>query len=177
MSRKINENALSIVIDTEALQKIQDRINENGDIIDDMVDKIVEENCKALDDYMQFIRRILEDKQNPPTDLELDDFILNLPVLLYFSGSAQEKLGVKEDMAKAIRQELYNDIYNNVAGTIADKTAQSELATQNEYIAHIIYQRAYKKIKYRMELGLETLQSIKKVITRRGQEYELTRIK
>ncbi len=125
---------------------------------------------------MDFIKNILDDEISPPTDQELDDFTLNLPVLLYFTGEAQESLGIKEDVSKAVRQELYNEIFDKSTGTIADKTASAELATQNEYITQVAYQRAYKKVKLRMEAGYETLQSVKKVITRRGQEYELSRI-
>ena len=95
---------------------------------------------------MEFIRNILNDTVNPPTDRELDDFVLNIPVLLYFTGEAQEALGIKEDVAKAVKQELYNEIYEKSTGTIADKKAAAELATQNEYITHIAYQRAYKKV-------------------------------
>ena len=101
-------------------------------------------------------------RKNPPTDKELDEFTLNIPVLLYFTGEAQEALGIKEDVAKAVKMELYNEIYNKSVGTIADKTAQAELLTQAEFITHVAYSRAYKKIKLRMEAANETLQSIKK---------------
>ena len=83
-----------------------------------IVDRLVSEYCRSLDEYMQFIRNILNDTANPPTDRELDDFALNIPVLIYFTGEAQEALGIKEDVAKAVKQELYNEIYDKarVAG-------------------------------------------------------------
>ena len=60
--------------------------------------------------------------------------------------------------------------------SIADKTAKAELATQSEYITNMAYSRAYKKIKLRLDIGNELLQSIKKVISRRTSEYELGKI-
>ena len=45
----------------------------------------------------------------------------------------------------------YNEIYNEVKWTIADKTAKSELSAQSETITHIIYDRAYKIVKCKME--------------------------
>ncbi|HUM45264.1 MAG TPA: hypothetical protein PKI14_20145, partial [Fervidobacterium sp.] len=51
-----------------------------------------------------------------------------------------------------------------------------ELAVQNEQITQIAYQRAYRKVKLRMEAAYELLQSVKKVITRRTQEYEMSKI-
>ena len=173
---KGNEIALSGEIEVGKVRQLQKRIDANSDIVESIVNRLVSEYCKPLDDYMDFIRDILNDHNNPPTDRELDDFTLNIPVLLYFTGEAQEALGIKEDVAKAVKQELYNEIYDKSTGTIADKTAAAELATQNEYIAHIAYQRAYKKIKLRMEAANETLQSVKKVISRRMVEYEVARV-
>jgi len=173
---KIPESALSSNIEIGKVRQLQKRIDANSDIIEGIVNRLVSDYCKSLDEYMEFIRTILNDTTNPPTDKELDDFILNIPVLLYFTGEAQESLGIKEDIAKAIRQELYNEIYDKSTGTIADKTAAAELATQSEYITYIAYQRAYKKIKLRMEAANETLQSIKKVISRRMSEYEMAKV-
>lgn len=176
MAKKISESALSGDIDAGKVRSLQKRVDENSDLVDSIVNRLVSEYCRSLDEYMQFIRNILNDTANPPTDQELDDFALNIPVLIYFTGEAQEALGIKEDVAKAVKQELYNEIYDKATGTIADKTAAAELATQNEYIAHIAYQRAYKKVKLRMEAANETLQSIKKVISRRMVEYEVARV-
>ena len=173
---KIYESALSGDIDAGKVRSLQKRIDENSDLVNSIVNRLVSEYCRSLDEYMQFIRNILNDTANPPTDRELDDFALNIPVLIYFTGEAQEALGIKEDVAKAVKQELYNEVYDKASGTIADKSAAAELATQNEYIAHIAYQRAYKKVKLRMEAANETLQSIKKIISRRMVEYEVARV-
>ena len=173
---KSNEVALSGEIKVGKIRLLQKRIDANSDIVDSIVNRLVSDYCKPLDEYMEFIRNILNDTANPPTDRELDDFTLNIPVLLYFTGEAQEALGIKEDVAKAVKQELYNEIYDKSTGTIADKTAVAELATQNEYIAHIAYQRAYKKVKLRMEAANEMLQSVKKVISRRISEYDMSKV-
>lgn len=176
MGKHLNNSALSNEIDIAKVNEIQRRINDNSIFIDSVVSKLVANYCKQLDEYVKLIKEILDDKDNPPTDEELDDFTLNLPTLLYFTGEAQESLGIKEDIAKAIKQELYNNTYNGEKGTIADKTAKAELATQNEYIVHVAYHRAYLKIKLRMDLANELLQSVKKVISRRMVEYETTRV-
>ncbi len=174
--RSSNEIALAAEVDVALVRQLQNRINSNGDVINGIVDKLVGDYCKPLDDYMAFIKSILDDDTKPPTDQELDDFTLNLPALLYFTGEAQEALGVREDIAKAVKQELYSNAYELASGTVGDKTAAAELATQNEYIAHIAYQRAYKKVKLRMESANEMLQSVKKVISRRMVEYEISRV-
>lgn len=173
---KLNDSALSQEVEVGKVRQLQKRIDQNSDLVDTIVNRLVRDYCRPLDEYMEFIRNILDDPSNPPTDRELDDFALNIPVLLYFTGEAQESLGVKEDVAKAVKQELYNEVYEKSSGTIADKTSAAELATQNEYITHIAYQRAYKKVKLRMEAANETLQSIKKIMSRRMTEYEISRV-
>ena len=172
----INSSALSSEINKEKIKDLQNRIDNNSRLIDEIVSKLVSDYCKPLDDYIKFIQRVLQDIEHPPSDLELDDFVMNLPVLLYFTGEGMESLGIKEDTSKAIKMELYNEIYNSYKGTIADKTAKAELATQSEYITNMAYSRAYKKIKLRLDIGNELLQSIKKVISRRTSEYELGKI-
>ena len=111
MAKRSNESALSANIRVGKIHQLQKRINENASLIDAVVDRLVHDYCRQLDEYMEHIKNILEDTANPPTDKELDDFTLNLPVLLYFAGEAQESLGIKEDVAKAVKQELYNQAY------------------------------------------------------------------
>lgn len=174
MAKGDNSQALSGDIELDKVKQLQRRIDGNAKIIDKIVSKLVSDYCQQLDDYMAFIKGILDDTSNPPTDKELDDFIMNLSVLLYYTGEGQESLGIKEDIAKAIKMELYNETFDAASGTISDKTALAELATQNEYITHVAYSRAYKKIKLRAETGNEVLQSMKKIISRRTQEYSIS---
>lgn len=160
-------------IEAKKIELLQDRINHNSKMINDLTNKLVADYCKQLDNYVKFVQDLLQDDKHPPTAEELDDIVMNLPVLLYFCGEAQENLGIKTDVAKAVKQEKYNEIYNEVKGTIADKTAKSELAAQSETITHIIYDRAYKIVKEKMSAAYELLSSCKKVISRRMAEYEL----
>lgn len=156
------------------LQPVQDRVEQNATLIDEIVNKLVADYCQQLDDYVYQIQSVLADEANPATDEELDDFVMNLPIFLYFAGECQEALGVREDVAKAIRAELYNATFDKASGTVAAKNAAAELACQTETIVQIAYARAYKKVKARMEIGNELLQSIKKVITRRTEAYKLS---
>lgn len=169
-------NILSENIDENEIKQLQERINKNSNLINKLSNQLVNDYCKSLNEYVAFIQKILQDDKHPPTAQELDDFVLNLPVLLYFCGEAQENLGIKTDVAKSIKQEKYNEIYKEVSGTIADKTAKSELAAQSETITHIIYDRAYKIVKEKMTAAYELLSSCKKVISRRMAESELANI-
>lgn len=169
-----NYKALSETIDSEAVNKIINRVDDNSEIVDNLTKEVVTKFCKPLDDLMETIKKIVEDDNNPPSDLELDQMTLKLPVNLYFVGEAQEALGIREDVAKAVKMDVYNKVRDSVGGTVADKDSKAELASQQEYIVHCVYSRAYKKVKNRMEAGYEMLNSVKKVINRRMSEAQLS---
>ena len=166
-------SALTVKFTRDDINNIIDRVEGNSGTINEVVDSIVADYCKPLDDYMQVIDEILREG-NEIADYELDDFALNLPSLIYFACSAQESLGVKEDVSKAIRSEVYNKVREKSQGTVADKDSVADLASQQETVVVIIYQRAYKKVKARIEAAYEMLNSVKKVMTRRIDQYGIS---
>ena len=169
-----NYSALADAIDEKKVRKILDRVDQNSIDVDGLVNEVVKKFCKPLDDLMENIKKIIENEDNPPTEEELDSMALKLPNCLYFVGEAQEALGIREDVAKAVKMDIYNSIRMQSTGTVSDKDAKAELASQQEYIVHSIFSRAYKKVKLRMEAGYEMLNSVKKVMNRRLVEMQLT---
>lgn len=149
------------------------RVDHLSEFVREASDKLVSEYCKPLDAILENIQKELSTDKTI-TDSTLEYHILDLASVLYFTGSAQEDLGIKEDTCKAIRQEVYNKTREAAKGTVADKDMQATLATQNESIVLAIYSRAYKKVKLRMEAGYEMLNSLKKVMNKRVAEAELS---
>lgn len=171
---KLKAEQLLLNADTQKVRETEIRIENNAGKVDEIVTRLVNDYAKQLDDYVRVCSEIIMDTKNPPTDEELDDMCMTIPCYLYFISEGQEALGLREDVAKAIKMELYNNTYEQAVGTIADKTATAELASQHEFIVHSCYQRAYKQLKMRYEIGLELLNSIKKVISRRQNALNLT---
>lgn len=163
------------IVGKEEMLKIQNSIDGNSIVIDEIIDSLVSRYCSELDAYISELREIVSNKRNPPTIANLEHFILNLPVLIYFTGDAMEGLGVREDMSKAVKMEIYNKIYESARSTVGDKKAAAELGSQAEFLAHMAYQRAYKKVKFRIDCGNELLQSVKKVLSSRMTEMEMSR--
>lgn len=155
-------------------EDIMQNVDNISDTIKEISDNIVMEYCKDLDDLMSVIKEQLQNNGGI-TDTELEFLIMDLANALYFTGSAQEDLGIKEDTCKAIRQEVYSKAREQATGkTVADKTAQAELIAQTETMTLAIYSRAYKKVKLRMDAGYEMLNSLKKVMNKRIAEMELS---
>ena len=102
---------------------------------------------------------------------------MNLSTYIYFAGGMCEQLGIKDDIGKAIYKEIYNTARaNQDSGTVADKNSLAELSTQQEQLTSVCYTRAYKVMKSKVENAQELLSSVKKVLSHRMQEQELTRI-
>ena len=65
------------------------------------------------------------------TDSYLETAIMDLANTLYFTGSAQEDLGIKEDTCKAIRQEVYSKAREQATGKTSDEMALECWVTLN----------------------------------------------
>lgn len=150
-------------------------IDESASYIDELVDTLVNSCCTELDNYIQYVKRLLDDVDTPISDVELDDIILTIPTLLYFTGNAQESMGIREDISKMDEINKYNNIFIQSEGTVQAKQAIAKLQTQNEALATMVYQRTCKKIKLRCDYALEILQSTKKILSRRLAELELSK--
>lgn len=159
--------------DIKSPEFIMKNVDKSSAIIQELSSHLVDKYCKDLDNVMVGLREILNNP-NSITDMMLEEYIMELANTLYFTGSAQEDLGIKEDTCKMIRQEVYSKARENSSGTVADKTAKAELIAQQETITLAIYSRAYKKVKLRMDAGYEMLNSLKKVMNKRVAEMELS---
>lgn len=161
----------------EQVKEIQSRIELNANKLDEIVNSIINPYVQDLDKYIDFVSKIIKDDTNPPTAQELDDFCLNLSVYLYYASGMQERLGVKDDIARAIYQEMYHSSRDKIEkGTVQDKDSLAALASQQEYLTSVLYKRAYNIVKAKVSAGQELLSSVKKIISRRMSEMELTRI-
>lgn len=151
-------------------------VNKQSDLISDICDDVLYTFCKELDDLMNSWKSIIKDKNNPPTDLELEDIIFEIPVILYFFSEGAEKVGIKEDIANALRSEVYNKINIDAGGNVGDRKSKAELGSQEEEIVKIAYKRAAKILKYKLEAGYELLNSVKKILGFRQAKLELHKL-
>lgn len=171
---------MGTIYDELSISKVKDiklHVEDNSKVMDNIVNEIIQPYCKDLDRYVRFIKDCLADGNNPPSDLELDDFCLNLSTYIYFAGGMCEQLGVRDDISKAVYKEMYHTSRASIdKGTVADKDSLAELNSQQEQLVSICYTRAYKTMKAKVENAQELLSSCKKVLSHRMQEHELTRM-
>lgn len=146
-------------------------VNNLADEIDLIIKDIVEEYCGALDCYMcdinsKIISNIL--------DSDLESIVFTLPTLLYFTAEGIEKVGIREDISKRLKEEIYAQSRTKASGTVKERDDFAMLSAGKESMTNAIYSRAYKMIKLKMDAGYEMLNSVKKIMNKRITETELS---
>lgn len=157
--------------------ELLDKVEQNSTELDNIINEIIERYSGELDEYMQFIIGILRNDEQPPTDAELDDFALRLSSLIYFTSVGAEQMGIRDDLSSSAYKEAYNVARSmQKSGTVADKNAQAELDAMAEKVVSIVYSKAYRILKAKVDSAQEVLSTVKKIISRRMSEYELSRM-
>lgn len=172
--KKIREGKL-INVDIDKLQELDNEVIKNAKTVNDIVLNIVNKATSDLDLLVYNIKETLRAYSYIDTE-QLENYSLEISTLLYYLGQSQEYIGLRYDISKAVYKEKYAEIYETAIGTIADKTAYTENEVNYEFIEQSINERAYKRIKVKIENAVELLQSIKKILSRRIAEYELTKV-
>lgn len=163
-------------IQLSRIAEIKLHVEDNSAQMDSIVDDIIFTYVEELDKYVKHIDDRLCQKDNPPTDSELESFCLNLSTLIYFAGGMCEQLGLRSSIASAVYKEMYNTSRDNAVGTVQDKNSLAELASQQEQLVDIAYKSAYKIVKAKVENAQELLSACKKAVSRRMQEQQLTNL-
>lgn len=153
--------------------QVSGKIEERSQPIQEVVEGIVNKYCKDLDRIMLTIKKWLADESDALTDQELEDLMIRIPLFLYDVCSNQELVGLQSSIADQVHKEAYSEAFRIARGTIADKNSVADLNTRSEQLEKIIYERAYKGIKLKIEMAVEMLASIKKVQSARMQQYDM----
>ena len=165
-------NNLPIEQSEASLRKAEEDVNVNAQTIQAIVDRLVEKYCGPLDAFMVQVKPVLEDTKRPITDDELEAAMLKISSLCYFTGDAMENLGIRADMAESIRREAYHKARGTATGTVDDKNTVAEMASLRESMVKDAYDRAYRKIKLKLELGQNVYSALKRVMNKRCLELE-----
>lgn len=161
----------------EGEEYISQNVESRSTPLENAVNSIVKRHTEDLQIVMHKIKDMLKDDTDQLTDLEIDDIMLQLPILLFDLTDDQELVGMQSDLANQIYQEAYNEAFNLARGTVADKKSVAEIQSMGMKVDTLIYDRAYKIIKQRIAMAIETLNAVKKVHTSRQQRYELDRFR
>jgi hypothetical protein len=150
------------------------QVEEEAQALNNLVDSLVNKYGKDLERCIERVRDLLKESEKISNE-ELEKIVMEIPVYMYFAVEGLEKLGIEGDNAKAMRKEIFNSVYIDTPGTIEDKTKQAELSTMSEYYVEIAFQRAYKKLKEKIQKAEHVFTGAKKVLDKRTNEIFLTK--
>lgn len=153
----------------------KERILDKSNVLELAVQRIVDEHTAELTSIIKSIRDMLKDTTDILTDQEIEDLMIRLPIILYDKTDDQEIVGLQSDLANQIYKEAYNESYKLARGTVGDKTSVAELSTMQNKLDQIIFDRAYKIIKQKISMAIETLNAVKKVQAMRMDRNNIDR--
>ena len=149
------------------------KIVENESLnIDALVNKILENEVKELDAYMNNLKRELNLSDLSISELNL--VLMKLCSYSYYLSTRQELIGIRQDIAAIYEKEKYNKSFNDLQGTVASKTSRAEELTQEEAIISLVWEKAYKAIKLRIDSLNRYIDAVKKITSTKIAEMQLT---
>ena len=158
------------------IENLGQTMNEDAtNQMEQIIKKIVNTRTKEISIIIHKIQSFLKDDTQELTDLEIDDILLQLPIVLYDAMEGQEIVGMQSDMATQLYKQAQSEAYNLARGTISDKNAVADMKTRQQQLEKILFDRSYKIIKQKFEMAIETLNAVKKVQASRQQRYDLGR--
>lgn len=156
------------------LRKLKHYVETNSKRVELLVSQLVTKYNRDLDDFLNTTRDLLNQRERLTTT-EIENLTIKVPIYAYFASEGVENLGIELDNMKAIKSQRYNDAYMEADGTIGDKKALAENETLTEGLMEVVYTRAYKKLKTKVDLCESIAQSARKVLTKRITEIEINR--
>ena len=154
------------------IRVIKHEVEANAIKIQTIVDQLVSKYNKQLDDFMDEVLLMLSHKDKL-SDTEIEMITLKVPIYMYFGVSGVENLGIQLDNAKAIKVTKFNIEYMDSEGTINDRNANAENNIIPEALTLICYERAYKKLRSKMDVAEQLCNSTRKVLQKRITELSI----
>lgn len=162
-------------ITREEIKALDDIVKKHTFVLNDIVSDIMEDSTRGIDDVIYRINRRLRNISTVPTEI-LEECVLELSICVYYTSQTLEEMGIRYDVSKALYKEVFDSHYNDIDGTINDKTAYSQSKSIKQDIEKSINERAYRRIKNKIDIATELIAVIKKVISRRISEFELSKL-
>lgn len=167
--------------DEEKVQELLNDTNTNVEYFNRVATETAVKYTELLDKLMRKIYSNAVSKE--ATNEQLEKYYLELTNTVYFMGDKLEQLNISCDMAKASEKEIYNKAYlaNQIKDTekknkttVAENQAVAEQESQYEAVVSSIYDHAYKMVKFKIDAAKDMINTLRKIISRRMQEQQLS---
>lgn len=157
-------------------KKIITEFNLNQVDINESAQMLCKTCTSALDEFIDIISGALMNNAQgiTITDADLDFFILNIPIYIYHASTQLERLGLNEDVSALAKKEAVMKTLeaSKFSGNAQNRTTMAELENAESVVLNLIFARAYKMAKAKLDCAYEVLASCKKVMSRRIEELK-----
>ena len=171
--------AFMSTLDTETLKDKIATTEDGMSYFDGVIEQTVKKYTEKLDNIMKSIYVDVVDKEDTPIEI-IEKHFLKLTNAIYFLGSSLENIGVRDDVSEMLYKEVFNAEYLDQQNIERDKKltqatlqALADNKAKYENAINVIYARAYKIMKFKVDSANEMVRTLSKVLSRRMQENEL----
>jgi hypothetical protein len=144
--------------------------------VDPTVQQAIGDYLSQLDDIIAEAEGVIGGDTEGIDTAGLERLVLRIPLVLYYCQVGSEKANLSQTLAELIRADTFNSAVLDAKGTDTSRRATAEITAQESKAAQIIYQSCSKMLVQRMYYLEELLKSIKKILSLRITEYEVTRM-
>ena len=148
-------------------------VEQDSKAIESLVNQIVENSAKEVDKYINNIKHELDIADLSISELNI--ILLKLCYYYYYLANEQEMVGIRQDIAGIYEREQYNLHFMGSTGTVASKTSQAEEKTKEARVIALVWEKSYKILKNRYCALASYIDAIKKIITTKIKEMELSK--
>lgn len=171
-------------MDKDKLKSLMTTTEDDVAFATELSDKLVVEKTSELDTLM---RKIQSDVVNAQVkDLQtLEYYLLQLTNARYFINSRVDSFGFFDDISKANARDAYNKAYaesqmkaaeEGRKVTNADNQLYAETKSLEDTMLNLIYARAAKIVKGKIESADEMIRTLSKLISAEMQENGISRM-
>lgn len=162
----------------DKIKELKDKLEENVSYFTKLIDEIVDENTKSMDNILCEICDNIVNVDNPSTEI-IEKYFLELTNCLYFMQERVEKLNIYDALSKISYKQAYNNNYMNPEldkskPTVAELTSYAESSTIYEQSLNEMYNKAYKIVKSKVESAQTMVQTLSKVLSKRINDTQLS---
>ena len=154
--------------------KLKEYVEVNSDSLNVVVDSIVGNYTKELDDYVANLKSISFSDSPDMTNSEIYQSLMFISSSMYSLVPLMEKTFLKQSIANALTEEAYNTAYiGQEEGTVELKKSIANSKIDKEKVIALVYKHASNRIKNTYNAADNVYSALKKIASSKVAEMQL----
>lgn len=154
--------------------KLKESVEVNSDSLNVVVDSIVGNYTKEIDDYVANLKSISFSDSPDMTNSEIYQSLMFISSSMYSLVPLMEKTFLKQSIANALTEEAYNTAYiGQEEGTVELKKSIANSKIDKEKVIALVYKHASNRIKNTYNAADNVYSALKKIASSKVAEMQL----